>query len=97
MRLAPHPVLLEATTHRHIGHWVGDPQNYRSQSELANLASYDPLKIFLSRIKSRADITDDALKEVELEVSSELASAASFAANSPYPSTDEATKDYLKE
>jgi acetoin:2,6-dichlorophenolindophenol oxidoreductase subunit alpha len=97
MRGRPHPVLIEATTHRHIGHWVGDPQKYRDQSELANLSSYDPLGVFLSRVKARPDITGESLRQVELKVQAELSAAASFANGSPYPSTGEATKDYIKE
>jgi acetoin:2,6-dichlorophenolindophenol oxidoreductase subunit alpha len=97
MRKNPHPVLIEAITHRHVGHWVGDPQNYRSHEELSNLPKYDPIKIFLDKIKSRPDISGSAMEETELKVINEIKEAAIFADNSSYPPVQEAIKNYLKE
>lgn len=28
------PTLIECVTYRHLGHWTGDPQNYRSREEV---------------------------------------------------------------
>ncbi|MCL5071679.1 MAG: thiamine pyrophosphate-dependent dehydrogenase E1 component subunit alpha [Actinobacteria bacterium] len=97
MRQNPHPVLIEALTHRRIGHWVGDPQNYRSTAEISQLPKYDPLKIFLASIKDRADITSQILEKIAASVQSEIRNAVTFAASSPYPPAEEATKYYLKE
>jgi acetoin:2,6-dichlorophenolindophenol oxidoreductase subunit alpha len=97
MRKDPHPVLIEAATHRRIGHWVGDPQNYRSAAEMQELPKYDPLKIFLTKIKDRADITSQDLEKITAGVQDDLKDAVTFANNSPYPAAQEATKDYLKE
>ena len=97
MRKNPHPVLIEARTHRHIGHWVGDPQNYRSASEMQELPKYDPLKIFLNKIKDRVDITSEVLEKIGASMQDGLKDAVIFANNSPYPAAQEATKNYLKE
>lgn len=97
MRKNPHPVLLEAVTHRHIGHWVGDPQKYRTEEELKSLTGFDPLKIFLNKVKQKQNISQTDLEEIEKRVVSEIESAASFAAKSPYPSAGEAVTGYLKE
>jgi acetoin:2,6-dichlorophenolindophenol oxidoreductase subunit alpha len=97
MRKDPHPVLIEARTHRRIGHWVGDPQNYRSAGEIQELPQYDPLKIFLTKIKDRTDITNQALEKIGINVQNDLKEALTFAKNSPYPDVEEATKYYLKE
>ena len=97
MRKNPHPVLIEARTHRRIGHWVGDPQNYRSTSEMQELPKYDPLKIFLNKIKDRADITSQVLEKIGASMQDGLKDAVIFANNSPYPAVEEATKYYLKE
>jgi acetoin:2,6-dichlorophenolindophenol oxidoreductase subunit alpha len=97
MRKNPHPVLIEARTHRRIGHWVGDTQNYRSVDEMQELPKYDPIKIFLANIKSRADITNQVLEKIAAEVQDELRNAVIFANNSPYPAVEEAIKYYLKE
>ena len=97
IRKKPHPVLIEAMTHRHVGHWVGDPQNYRSAEELKNLPKYDPLKIFLEKIKFRTDISDSDLEKIAVKVTDEIKKAATFADESQYPLKEEAIKDYLKE
>ena len=90
-------MLIEARTHRHIGHWVGDPQNYRSAAEMQELPKYDPIKIFLAKIKDRADITSQVLEKIAASIKDSLKDAVTFAYNSPYPAADEATKHYLKE
>lgn len=97
MRKRPHPVLIEAVTHRQIGHWVGDPQKYRTRQELENLPGYDPIRLFLNKIKSRADISDSNLTKIESRVSDEIKKAAIFAEKSPYPPQEEATEDFLKQ
>jgi acetoin:2,6-dichlorophenolindophenol oxidoreductase subunit alpha len=97
MRTDPHPVLIEAITHRQIGHWVGDPQKYRSASDLESLTGFDPIRVFLKKIRQRSDIPDSKLEEVEAKVADEIKHAAEFADNSPYPPASEATKDFLKE
>jgi len=97
IRKNPQPVLIEAITHRRVGHWVGDPQNYRSIEELADLPKHDPLRIFLSKIKLRPDISGSDLEKIQLRVSDEIKQAAIFADKSLYPSREEAIKDYLKE
>lgn len=97
MRDNPHPVLIEARTHRHIGHWVGDPQNYRSTNEMEELPRYDPIKIFLNKIKDRADIKSQVLEKIEVSVQDEVKKAVIFADNSLYPAVEEAAKNYLKE
>jgi len=97
MRKNPHPVLIEARTHRRIGHWVGDPQNYRSAEEMQELPKYDPIKIFLNKIKDRADITSQILEKIGASMQDGLKNAVIFADNSPYHTVEEATKYYLKE
>jgi TPP-dependent pyruvate/acetoin dehydrogenase alpha subunit len=97
IRENPHPVLIEAKTHRRAGHWIGDPQNYRSSMELENLSNFDPLKIFLEKIKLRSDFSSLGLDSVVQKVSDEIKQAVIFAENSLYPLQEEAIKDYLKE
>jgi acetoin:2,6-dichlorophenolindophenol oxidoreductase subunit alpha len=97
IRRNPHPVLIEAKTHRHLGHWVGDPQKYRSAQEAKDLPGHDPLTILLGKIKNRPDILVHLPEEIEKQLTQELVKAAEFADSSPYPPLGEATKDYLKE
>ncbi len=96
IRKDPQPVFIEANTHRHVGHWVGDPQNYRSASEMASLPDCDPLKIFLDKIGIRNDIEDLELDEIEKKVAEEVKEAVKFGKNSPYPPENISDKDFLK-
>jgi TPP-dependent pyruvate/acetoin dehydrogenase alpha subunit len=92
-----HPVLIEAVTHRREGHWIGDPQNYRSAKDLADLPKYDPIKVFFDKISQRPDFSISDLERITLEVSEEIKKAVTFAENSPYLPPEESAKDYLKE
>jgi acetoin:2,6-dichlorophenolindophenol oxidoreductase subunit alpha len=97
IRKNSHPVLIEAVTHRREGHWIGDPQNYRSAKDLADLPKYDPIKIFFDKIAKRSDFRASDVERITLEVSEEVKRAVAFAENSAYLSLQEAAKDYLKE
>lgn len=97
IRKDPHPVFIEAKTHRQLGHWVGDHQKYRSAEETKELFKYDPLIIFLNKIKDRSDISISKLEDIERKLISELKDASEFARNSPYPFPEDALKDNLKE
>ena len=97
IRKNAHPVLIEALTHRREGHWIGDPQNYRSAEELAGLPEYDPLKIFFEKVKNRPGFNQSELEVINAKVSEEIKQAVEFAKNSPYLSVEESVKDYLKD
>ena len=97
IRRDSHPVLIEAVTHRREGHWIGDPQNYRLDRDLADLPKYDPIKIFFERIKNRSDFQMTDLERITMEVSEEIKKAVVFAENSPYLPAEESAQDYLKE
>ncbi len=97
MRKNPRPVLIEAKTHRQLGHWVGDPQNYRSHEDTDELSDYDPIKIFIDVIKDRNDINNNDIKKIVNYVASEIKEAAVYGHDSPYPPVEESDKFYLKE
>jgi TPP-dependent pyruvate/acetoin dehydrogenase alpha subunit len=97
IRKNSHPVLIEAVTHRREGHWIGDPQNYRSARDLADLPKYVPIKIFFDNIVKRSDFRASDIERITLGVSEEIKRAVAFAENSAYLSPEESVKDYLKE
>jgi len=97
IRKSSQPMLIEAVTHRREGHWIGDPQDYRSAQDLADLPKYDPIKIFFDKISQRPDFRMTDIERITSEVSTEIKQAVSFAENSAYLSPEESAKDYLKE
>ncbi|GAA3524584.1 alpha-ketoacid dehydrogenase subunit alpha/beta [Aeromicrobium panaciterrae] len=81
------PVFVEAETYRIHGHYEGDPQKYRSASELEAWMARDPLTVVANRLldsgMTPADL--DALRGAAVI---EVDEAVEFARSSPPPSND---------
>ena len=69
------PYALELLTTRHLGHFVGDPQGYRSPEELAQAKANDPLPRFRRGVTDTALLDEAELDAVEAEVASEIEAA----------------------
>lgn len=81
------PVLMEAETYRLHGHYEGDPQRYRSASELETWRERDPIKMLESRIIASGVATTE-IEAVERAVEAEVAEAVQFARMSNAPSSE---------
>jgi TPP-dependent pyruvate/acetoin dehydrogenase alpha subunit len=79
---------VEARTTRWSGHYVGDPQRYRSEQELASIAGRDPLAVLRAHLDDRA-----ATDRVDAEASAEMDGAVAAALQAPYPGPDAALAD----
>ena len=80
------PFLLEATTYRYAGHSMGDPERYRTKSEVEEMRrTRDPIHLFGEVLKSRGLAEDAALDQVRKSVEDELAGIVQFAESSPEP------------
>ena len=79
------PYALELVTTRHLGHFIGDPQAYRSPDELAQAKANDPLPRFRRGVTESALLEDAELDAAEIEVAAEIeaAVAAGLAAAAP--------------
>lgn len=93
------PTLLECKTYRIKGHFVGDPEQYRTREEvLDQMESNDPIKKFLQRVLEEGLLEEAQLKEIEQCVTEEIQEAVRFAEESPYPDPEEAFDDlYVEE
>jgi TPP-dependent pyruvate/acetoin dehydrogenase alpha subunit len=83
------PTLLEAVTYRWGGHYVGDPERYRSKEEVAAWKERDPLP----RLAAGLDAADVA--RVDEEVAAELAAATELARAAPMVGVEELLEDVL--
>jgi len=82
------PVFLLCETHRFVGHYVGDPQIYRSKDEGKKLREqFDPLDL----ARERFELTD--LDEIETEVHETVDAAVEFARNGTEPDPEDALKN----
>ena len=80
------PFLLEAKTYRYAGHSMGDPERYRTKSEVEEeRRTRDPIHLLGEVLKSQGLADDAALDQVWKSVEDELAGIVQFAESSPEP------------
>lgn len=80
------PTLIECKTYRHLGHWTGDPQPYRTRDEVEDWKqNRDPITLFRNRLLEDKDFTADELDGIVAAAIKEADDAAEFAMNSPEP------------
>ena len=88
------PTLVVAETYRFGGHYVGDPQAYRSPEEVGDRRLKDPIPMYEAYLESQG-LVDSGYFEKEKEAVQELVAAAvSYAETSEYPNPESAT-DYV--
>jgi 2-oxoisovalerate dehydrogenase E1 component len=82
------PVLVEAKAPRWRGHYEGDPQRYRDETELTAARQVDPVEISRGGLR-RAGVPANRIEAVEAEVAEALSRAEreARAANEPEPSS----------
>lgn len=80
------PTLIECKTYRHLGHWTGDPQPYRTKEEVDGWKeNKDPIKLFRGKLIEEGTFTAEELDAIEQTAIQEADDAAEFAINSPDP------------
>ncbi|SNS10372.1 pyruvate dehydrogenase E1 component alpha subunit [Anaerovirgula multivorans] len=88
------PTLLEAKTYRIKGHFVGDPEMYRTKEEVKErFNSNDPIKRFEENVLSSGSLTGKELAEIREKVMLEVKKAVDFAENSRFPEVEELYTD----
>lgn len=88
------PTLIEAKTYRIKGHFVGDPELYRSREEVnKQFENNDPIKRFEKKALQENLLTKKEMEAIKEEVKREIEEALGFAQNSPYPDEDELFTD----
>lgn len=89
------PTLLEAKTYRIKGHYVGDPEMYRTKAEVQErFEKSDPLKNFAKTVIGKKLMTEKELEAIRKEVAVEVDRAVESARQAPYPEEKELYADY---
>jgi len=91
------PVLLEARTYRFFGHFVGDPQTYRTKEEVAEWRKRDPIQMFRDRVVKEGTIATAELDAIDAQITKDIAAAVDFARKSPEPEIETALQDIFTE
>ncbi len=89
------PQFVEAMTYRWRGHSMGDPQRYRSKSEVEEWKPRGPISRFQQRLLLTGLATEEDLKRIEGQVEELIDQAVRFAEESPAPGPDELYTDIL--
>lgn len=87
------PTLLECKTRRWAGHYVGDPQKYRSPDDIREAKERDPIARFAAYLTESKHIGPDHMGALEAKVTSEIDEAVAFAEGSPIAGADELFTD----
>ena len=79
------PTLLVTETYRVEGHYVGEPEVYRTRAEVEERRKNDPNKRFRNYLLESASATLAELDATDAEVQQEMVEAVAFARSSPEP------------
>jgi acetoin:2,6-dichlorophenolindophenol oxidoreductase subunit alpha len=84
------PVFLVAETYRLVGHYIGDPQVYRSKEELQHLKeTEDPI----DKLRAQIELTDEEFEELDNEVMELVEASVEFAKAGTDPKPEDALKN----
>lgn len=87
------PSAIEIRCMRQYGHFIGDPQAYRSKAELDQCRADDPLTIFRQRVEGEARLEAAELDKIDADCRNLVAAAVEAARNAPPPAPAELLTD----
>jgi pyruvate dehydrogenase E1 component alpha subunit len=88
------PFILEMNTYRYRGHSMSDPAKYRTREEVQKMRSErDPIDTLRKKLIDTFDTSEEALKQIDRAVKSEVSDAADFAISSEEPKISELWTD----
>ncbi|MDX6398096.1 MAG: acetoin:2,6-dichlorophenolindophenol oxidoreductase subunit alpha [Gaiellaceae bacterium] len=83
------PVFLNVRTYRLVGHYIGDPQVYRTKEEIEKLRTEkDPIE----RLRARLELSDDEFEALDTEVEAIVEASVEFAKAGTDPKPEDALK-----
>ncbi|MGH3001509.1 MAG: thiamine pyrophosphate-dependent dehydrogenase E1 component subunit alpha, partial [Gaiellaceae bacterium] len=83
------PVFVDVTTYRMHGHYIGDPQVYRTKESREEAAENDPI----TRLRDRIGLSDDDFDALDNEAHGIVDAALEFARNGTDPKPEDAMKN----
>src|SRR6476620_4247652 len=84
------PLFLAVNTYRLVGHYIGDPQVYRSKEELEETrATQDPSE----HLRTKLELSEDEVDEIDREVQEIVEASVEFAKNGTDPKPEDALKN----
>ncbi|MGG2484168.1 thiamine pyrophosphate-dependent dehydrogenase E1 component subunit alpha [Brevibacillus borstelensis] len=88
------PTLIECITYRNYGHFEGDAQKYKKESEKqAHIQERDAIKLFRGYLTESRLLAEAELGQIEEAAEQSIQNAIRFAEQSPYPEAGELLTD----
>ncbi|KUK13865.1 MAG: thiamine pyrophosphate-dependent dehydrogenase E1 component subunit alpha [Synergistetes bacterium] len=87
------PTLIEAKTYRLKGHFVGDPELYRSKEEVQKFWEKEPIGRFERKLFEEGILSEEKKREIWTKIEKELEEAIRFAEESDFPPPEDALTD----
>lgn len=79
------PTLLVTESYRFEGHYAGEPEVYRTRTEVEEYRKLDPIPRFRKYLLDKGKASSDEVNAIDAEVKQEIADALQFARASPMP------------
>jgi len=96
-RVGGGPTLLEAKTYRFLGHFVGDPQPYRTKEEVEEWKKRCPILLFRQRVIGEGKFSAAELDAIDAALKKDMEAAVQFGRESPEPEIETALQDIFTE
>jgi TPP-dependent pyruvate/acetoin dehydrogenase alpha subunit len=84
------PSLVEGKTYRLWGHWIGDPDNYRTREEVERHWRRDPIAVFERKLIADGLIDDAARDKINLAAKAEIDRGVAYMQSQPLPNPQSA-------
>jgi TPP-dependent pyruvate/acetoin dehydrogenase alpha subunit len=82
------PTLIDARTFRVGGHWIADPEVYRTKEEAAEWEKRDPILLLEKKLMERGDLSEADRDRTRLAAEEEVSLALKQAEADPLPTED---------
>ncbi|MBU6371264.1 MAG: thiamine pyrophosphate-dependent dehydrogenase E1 component subunit alpha, partial [Alphaproteobacteria bacterium] len=87
------PSVIETRCVRHLGHFIGDPQPYRTAEELAAARAIDCIAAFRARVTEVRLLDTAELDAIDADIAREIEDAVQVALAAPAPDLSSLEKD----
>lgn len=91
------PTLIECKTWRHLGHYVGDPDDYRTEEEKAEWLKRDPIPATAAKLLEAGVCTQADLDKISDDADALITEAVAEAECAPYPEASALLEDIYAE
>jgi pyruvate dehydrogenase E1 component alpha subunit len=83
------PTIVECKTYRWHGHYIGDPETYKSKEEAEEWKRKDPIPRFRKYLIGNKVLSEEGTNKIDQEINEEIDKAVKFADESPLPEPEE--------